>query len=105
MPSTNRTRIVSRPRWLTYFRLDPWQNLVEAMYKRVTLVVKPGQIIFADAKVECTIRTMSRFGASIEASSRANIPDQFVLLVSSDHKSYACNVVRRRGKRMVIAFA
>ncbi len=53
------------------------------MYKRVTLVVKPGQIIFADAKVECTIRTMSRFGASIEASSRANIPDQFVLLVSS----------------------
>lgn len=45
------------------------------------------------------------FGASIEASSRANIPDQFVLLVSSNHKSYACNVVRRRGKRMVIAFA
>jgi hypothetical protein len=74
------------------------------MFKRVTTVVKPGQIIFADAKVECTIRTISTIGASIEASSRARIPDQFVLLVSSNHKSYACNVVRRKGKRMVIAF-
>src|SRR6266568_358171 len=48
----------------------------------------PGQIIFADAKVECTIRNISSFGASIEPLSLANIPDQFVLLVSSDRKSY-----------------
>jgi len=65
---------------------------------------KPGQIIFADAKVSCTIRNMSSFGASIEISPRVNIPDQFVLLISSDRKSYACHVVRRKGKNMVIVF-
>jgi hypothetical protein len=66
---------------------------------------KPGQIIFADAKVSCTIRNMSASGASIEISPRARVPDQFLLLVSSDRKSYACHVVRRKGKNMIIAFA
>jgi hypothetical protein len=67
---------------------------------------KPGRIIFADAKVNCTIRNMSSFGASIEISPRVvKIPDQFVLLVSSDRKSYACHVVRRKGKNMIIVFA
>ena len=80
---------------------------VHAMHKSGPSVgrFKPGQIIFADAKVSCTIRNMSSFGASIEISPRVNIPDQFVLLVSSDRKSYACHVVRRKGKNMVIVFA
>jgi hypothetical protein len=80
--------------------------LVHAMHKSGTSVgrFKPGQIIFADARVSCTIRNMSSFGASIEISPRVNIPDQFVLLVSSDRKSYACHVVRRKGKNMVIVF-
>ena len=65
----------------------------------------PGQIIFADAKIECTIRNISSFGASIEPLSLANIPDQFVLLVSSDRKSYASNVVWRKGSHMGIVFA
>jgi hypothetical protein len=77
------------------------------MHKSGTSVgrFKLGQIIFADAKVSCTIRNMSSFGAYIHISPRVNIPDQFVLLVSSDRKSYACHVVRRKGKNMVIAFA
>jgi hypothetical protein len=65
----------------------------------------PGQIIFADAKVECTIQNISSFGASIELWSRANIPDQFVLLVSPDRESYACNVMWRKGSHMGIVFA
>src|SRR6266852_3071059 len=79
----------------------------DAMHKSGTSVgrVKPGQIICADAKVSCTIRNMSSFGASIDISPRVNIPDQFVLLVRSDRKSYACHVVRRKGKSMVIVFA
>jgi hypothetical protein len=48
---------------------------------------------------------MSSSGATIETSSRINIPDRFVLLVGSDRKSYACHVVRRKGKNMIIAFA
>ena len=77
------------------------------MHKSGTSVgrFKLGQIIFADAKVSCTIRNMSSFGAYIHISPRVNIPDQFVLLVSSDRKSYACHVVRRKGKNMVIVFA
>jgi hypothetical protein len=68
--------------------------------------LKLGQIIFANAKVNCTIRNISSFGASIEISPRVvKIPDQFVLLVSSDRKSYACHVVRRKGKNMIIVFA
>jgi hypothetical protein len=80
---------------------------VDAMHKSGTSAGRfmPGQIIFADAKVSCTIRNISSFGASIEISPRANIPDQFVLLVGSDRKSYACHVVRRRGKHMIIVFA
>jgi hypothetical protein len=63
---------------------------------------KPAQIIFADAKVSCTIRNMSSCGASTEISPRVvEIPDQFVLLVSSDRKSYACHVVRRKGQIMI----
>ncbi len=59
------------------------------MHKSGTSVgrFKLGQIIFADAKVSCTIRNMSSFGAYIHISPRVNIPDQFVLLVSSDRKS------------------
>jgi hypothetical protein len=83
------------------------RTLTDAVHKSGTSVgrFKPGQIIFADAKVSCTIRNMTASGASIEISPSANIPDQFVLLVSSDRKSYACHVVRRKGKNMVIAFA
>ena len=83
------------------------RTLVDAMHKSGTSVgrFKPGQIIFADAKVSCTIRNMSSFGASIEISRHVTIPNRFVLLVGSDRKSYACHVVRRKGKNMTIVFA
>jgi hypothetical protein len=67
--------------------------------------MKHGQIIFGDAKVECTIRSVSSFGASLEPLSRSNIPDQFVLLDFSDRKSYACNVVVRQGGFVGVVFA
>jgi hypothetical protein len=67
--------------------------------------MKSGQIIFGDAKVDCTIRSVSSFGASLEPLSRANIPDQFVLLDVFDRKSYACNVVLRQGSFIGIGFA
>jgi len=66
--------------------------------------MRPGQIIFADAKLECTIRNMSSFGASLEPLLRANIPDQFILLDGSDRKSYACNVVSRQGGYLGVVF-
>jgi hypothetical protein len=67
--------------------------------------MKPGRIIFADAKVECTIRNISSFGASLELLLRANIPDQFILLDGSDQKSYACNVVSRQSGYIGVVFA
>lgn len=66
--------------------------------------MRSGQITFADTKVECTIRNMSSFGASLEPFLRANIPDQFILLDVSDRKSYACSVVSRQGGYLGVVF-
>ena len=65
-----------------YFWRSISNNLVDAMAKSGTTTgrMKPGQIIFGAAKVECTIRNMTSFGALLEPLSRASIPDQFVLL-------------------------
>jgi hypothetical protein len=84
-----------------------YHNLVDAMDKSGTTTgrMKPGQIIFGDAKVECTIRNVSSSGALLEPLSRANIPDQFVLLDVSDCRSYACNVVLRKAGFIGIVFA
>ena len=59
--------------------------------------LKIGMISFGRANVECSIRAISAFGATLTVPAPTRIPDQFVLLAGSAQKSYACNVVKRSG--------
>src|ERR1039457_3565137 len=62
-----------------------------------TSPMKVGVISFGQISVECTIRNISAFGATLIVPSPARIPDQFVLVAGSGQKSYACNVAKRSG--------
>ena len=67
--------------------------------------VKVGVISFGQISVECTIRNISAFGATLIVPSPAGIPDQFVLVAGSGQKSYACNVVKRSKVSIGVVFA
>ena len=66
--------------------------------------LKIGMISFGRANVECNIRTISAFGATLTVPSPTRIPDEFVLLAGSGQKSYACNVVKRSGISIGVVF-
>ena len=65
---------------------------------------KIGMISFGRANVECNIRTISAFGATLTVPSPARIPDEFVLLAGSGQKTYVCNVVKRSGISIGVVF-
>jgi hypothetical protein len=62
-----------------------------------------GTITFGSAKVDCTIRSISASGATLNLVSSKHIPDQFVLVAGP--KAYACNVVRRTENSVGVVFA
>ena len=66
--------------------------------------LKLGMISFGRAKMECTVRAMSAFGATLTVPSLAGIPDEFVLTLGSSQKTYTCNVVKRRGVSIGVVF-
>jgi hypothetical protein len=66
--------------------------------------LKIGKISFGRANVECSIRAISAFGATLTVPAPTRIPDQFVLLAGSAQKSYACNVVKRSGISIGVVF-
>ena len=61
-------------------------------------------ISLGQVNVECTIRTISVFGATLVVPSPTHIPNEFVLVVGSGQKSYACNVVKRSGISIGVVF-
>lgn len=61
-------------------------------------------ISFGRADIECHIRAISAFGATLTVPSPTRIPDEFVLLAHSGQKSYACNVVKRSGISIGVVF-
>jgi hypothetical protein len=56
-----------------------------------------GMISFGRANIECHVRALSAFGATLAVPSPMRIPDEFVLRAHPGQKSYACNVVKRSG--------
>ena len=67
--------------------------------------MKAGLITYGPKKVKCTIGSVSAVGATLKVSSTIGIPDQFVLVVGTEHKSYACNVVFRNAASLSVVFA
>ena len=66
--------------------------------------LKVGTISFGRGKVECTIRSLSAFGATLTVPTPTDIPDEFLLVAGSSQKSYACTVVKRRGISISVVF-
>jgi hypothetical protein len=67
--------------------------------------LKAGTISFnRGAGISCTVRNMSKIGANLEVVSPVGIPDDFTLLIESDHVLRQCHVRWRTGNRIGVAF-
>jgi len=67
---------------------------------------KAGTINFNRAgAVTCRVRNLSPIGACLEVASQIGIPDDFVLVVDSDHVKAGCHVIWRTATRLGVAFS
>jgi hypothetical protein len=67
--------------------------------------LKAGSISFNRAGViDCRVRNLSPAGAMLEVAGQVGIPDEFVLVVESDHLRQACRVIWRTATRLGVAF-
>ena len=56
------------------------------------------------AGIDCRVRNLSPAGACLEVASQIGIPDDFVLVVESDHLKQPCHVIWRMGERLGVEF-
>lgn len=67
--------------------------------------LKAGTINFNRAAgVDCRVRNLSPTGACLEVASQIGIPDEFVLVVGTDHMKAPCHVIWRTATRLGVAF-
>jgi PilZ domain len=67
--------------------------------------LKAGRINFdRTSAFDCRVRNLSPAGACLEVASQAGIPDDFVLVVDSDHLQQACHVIWRTATRLGVEF-
>lgn len=68
-------------------------------------ILKPGTIAFnRGGGISCMVRNISEAGACLEVASPLGIPDDFTLVIESDHVQRPCRVAWRREKRIGITF-
>jgi hypothetical protein len=67
--------------------------------------LKAGHIAFNRASaIDCRVRNLSPAGACLEVASQTGIPDDFTLVVESDHLKQPCRVIWRTATRMGVEF-
>jgi hypothetical protein len=67
--------------------------------------LKVGSITFnQDSGVDCRVRNLSLIGACLEVASQVGIPDDFALVVETDHVKMPCHVIWRTATRLGAAF-
>lgn len=67
--------------------------------------LKTGSISFNRAGgIDCRVRNLSPAGALLEVASQVGIPDNFVLVISSDHIKQPCHVIWRSECRIGVSF-
>ena len=67
--------------------------------------LKAGHIAFNRAgTIDCRVRNLSPAGACLEVANQAGIPDDFTLVIDSDHVTQACHVIWRTATRMGVEF-
>ena len=67
-------------------------------------MLKAGTISFGGGAIDCTVRNLSETGAALDVISPVGIPDRFVLVVETDHRSLPCRVVWRKDKKIGVHF-
>lgn len=68
-------------------------------------VLKAGSIGFNRASgIDCRVRNLSSAGACLDVASPFGIPEDFVLVIESDHLRQPCHVIWRAGNRMGVEF-
>jgi hypothetical protein len=67
--------------------------------------LKAGSISFnRSAGIDCRVRNLSPAGACLEVASQLGVPDDFVLVVASDHLHKPCHVIWRTATRLGVEF-
>jgi hypothetical protein len=66
--------------------------------------LKAGTIEFGSNSIDCMVRNLSITGAALEVSNQIGIPARFTLVIPEDGLHLPCNVVRRSGYRIGVAF-
>ena len=67
---------------------------------------KAGSINFNRASgIDCRVRNLSPAGACLEVASQLGIPDDFVLVVASEHLHQDCHVIWRTATRLGVEFS
>ena len=54
--------------------------------------------------IDCRVRNLSPAGACLDVASQIGIPDDFLLVIESDHIRQPCHVIWRSGNRLGVAF-
>src|SRR5690242_21030508 len=67
--------------------------------------LKAGSITFNRAGgIDCRVRNLSPAGAMLEVASQFGIPDDFVLVIETDHLTRPCHVIWRAATRIGVQF-
>jgi hypothetical protein len=67
--------------------------------------LKAGRIAFDRVgAIDCGVHNLSPNGACLQVASQVGIPDDFTLVVASDHLTRLCHVIWRTATRMGVAF-
>lgn len=67
--------------------------------------LKGGSISFNRAGgIDCRVRNLSVAGACLEVASQVGVPDDFVLVIESDHLKQPCHVIWRTATRLGVEF-
>ncbi|MGZ5824306.1 MAG: PilZ domain-containing protein [Hyphomicrobium sp.] len=67
--------------------------------------LKAGSISFNRAGgIDCRVRNLSDAGACLEVASQLGIPEDFVLVVESDHLQKPCHDIWRTATRLGVEF-
>jgi hypothetical protein len=67
--------------------------------------LKAGTItVNLDGALDCRVRNLSPAGACLEVASQIGIPDEFVLVVESNHIRMPCHVIWRSATRLGVEF-
>jgi hypothetical protein len=68
--------------------------------------LKAGSIRFNRAgSIDCRVRNLSAAGAMLEVAGQLGIPDEFALVIESDHVRQNCRVIWRASTRLGVAFS